>query len=474
MKPKMNRRNFIQYFGSAVAAATVPTFAAAAAEKRPPNIVFVFADDLGPHQIGCYGNAYYQTPNIDTLARDGMLFTAAYAACPVCSPTRASLMTGKYPARLHLTDYIPGQVRKYEKLLEPDWKQHLPLKEVTLAEMLRPAGYVSGHFGKWHLNKDKDYVPGRPMDPASQGFDDVLTTVKPKSSADPAKDAHHVEEITDRAIAFIEANKDRPFFCYVTHNSIHSPDLERPDLVEKYKTRKGFDGAKNHAILAAMVETLDKNTGRILGKIDELGIADNTIVIFFADNGCLRGKTVRKPLRGGKAQLYEGGIREPLLVRWPGAVEPGSTCGEPVSSVDFFPTFAEIAGQKVADPAVDGVSILKLFKGRDGFKRGDGIYWHYPHYHSGGVAPSGAIRLGRYKLIEWYEESFLGLDNPVELFDLEADESETRDLSKEKPQLAARLLKKLLDWRKSVGAQEMPKNPNHDPEKAKHTHRGEF
>ncbi|MCD6287647.1 MAG: sulfatase [Candidatus Hydrogenedentes bacterium] len=467
----MNRRSFVKCIGAALAA---PSIAIAAPRKRLPNIVFIFADDLGPQQITCYGNPYYKTPNIDTLARDGMLFTDAYAACPVCSPTRANVMTGKYPARLHLTDYIPGKVREYEKLLEPKWTKYLPLEEVTIPEMLKPAGYVSGHFGKWHLNKDKNYVLGRPMDPGSQGFDDVFTTVKPKKTDDPNKDAHHVKAITDHAIAFIEANKDKPFFCYVAHNSIHAPELERADLVAAYKARKGCDGKKNHSVLGAMVETLDKNTGRLLKKLDELGIADNTIVIFFSDNGCLQGKTVRKPFRGGKAQLYEGGIREPFLVRWPGVVKPGSRCSEPVSSIDFFPTFAEIAGQKVTDPDVDGVSILPLLRQQGSFNRGDALYWHYPHYHSGGVAPSGAIRDGRYKLIEWYEESVLGLDNPVELFDVVADVGEYNDLSKQKPELAAKMLKKLQAWRKSVGAQEMPVNPNYDPKKAKNSHRGEF
>jgi arylsulfatase A len=466
----MDRRSFIKCIGLAAAA---PSFAAAQI-RRHPNIVMVFADDLGQQQISCYGNPYYKTPNIDTLAKDGMLFTAAYAACPVCSPTRASLMTGKYPARLHLTDYIPGQEREYEKLLEPEWTKHLPLDEVTIPEMLKPAGYVTGHFGKWHLNVDKEYVPGRPMDPGSQGFDDVFTTVKPKSSDDPAKDAHHVKAITDRAIAFIETNKDKPFFCYVTHNSIHSPELEHTDLVAAYEAREGCDGEKNHPILGAMVETLDKNTGRILKKIDELGIAGDTIFIFFADNGCLRGKTVRKPWRGGKAQLYEGGIREPLLVRWPGVVWPKSECAEPVSSIDFFPTFAEIAGQTISDPTVDGVSLVPLLKNTGRFSRGDALYWHYPHYHSGGVAPSGAMRLGRYKVIEWYEESILGLDNPIELFDVGTDVGEDKDLSKEKPELATKMLAKFQRWRKSVGAQEMPVNPNYDPEKAKHSHRGEF
>jgi len=455
----------LKVIGTVVISLALPGCASGSGRSlRTPNIVFILADDQGRHQVGCYGNDFYETPNLDRLAAEGMRFTDAYAACAVCSPTRASIMTGKYPARLHLTDYIPGQIPRNPKLKTPDWTQFLPLKEVTIAEALKPAGYVSGHFGKWHLNRDKHYRPGRAMDPGSQGFDEVFTTVKPSSDADPLADPHHVKEITDRAIAFIENHKKRPFFCYVTHNSIHNPKMERPDLVAKYRAKPGSGDPKNNPIAGAMVETLDKSVGRILDALDELEIADHTLVMYFSDNGGIHAQDELKPLRGGKGQFYEGGIREPLIVRWPGVVRPGTRCEVPVSSIDFFPTLVRAAGLLVADPKVDGESLVPLLMRTGGLAR-EAIYWHFPHYHSSGIAPCGVIRLGRYKLIEWYERSIDGIevDGALELFDLEKDISEQNDLVKKIPKLASRLYKKLKAWRVSVNAQEMTADPDYDP-----------
>jgi uncharacterized sulfatase len=432
---------------------------------RLPNIVLILADDLGWHEVGCYGGTFYQTPNVDLLAQTGMRFQDAYAACPVCSPTRASLMTGKYPARLHLTDFIPGRNKRMpgDKLREPRWTRFLPLQEITLAEALGEAGYRCGHFGKWHLNKDKKYHPGRPGDPGSQGFDDVLTTHKPGAGpkSQYENDAHHVREITERSLAFIERNRDRPFFCYVTHNSIHAPIMERPEQIARYQSKPGAGRPDHNPTVGAMVETLDSSIGEILNKLDELKLTNNTLVIFFSDNGCLWGREVLKPLRGGKAQLYEGGIRVPLVVRWPGKIKAGSVSTTPVISVDFFPTLLEIAGQEISDPKIDGASLLPLLTGSGDFSR-DAIYWHYPHYHSSGIGPSGAIRCGRYKLIEWFDQSRAQVVAPgvatlgaVELFDLQQDISEQHNLVDKKPELARQLYEKLKSWRSSVGAQEM-------------------
>lgn len=331
---------------------------AAPAPAERPNIVFILADDLGWHQLGCYGSKYYQTPNLDRLAEQSMRFTDAYAAQPICSPTRASIMTGKYPARLHLTNYIAGD-KTSRKLKAPDWTKHLPLKETTIAEALRPLGYINGHFGKWHLNRDKDYEPGRPGDPGSQGFDDVLTTHKPSKSSD-MNDPHNVKKITDRSIQFIEKNKNRPFFCYVTHNSVHRPDWERLELVAKYENRTHRWDPGNRPVMAAMVEVLDASVGRLLERIDQLGLADNTIVVFFSDNGMYGDYRTRKPLRGAKGHLYEAGIRVPMMVRWPGRVEPGSTCSVPVISNDFYPTLLEAVGGNTNVPSIDGVSLMPL------------------------------------------------------------------------------------------------------------------
>lgn len=467
----MNRREFLTALGTGAISLAVPNCTNrlnAGTSGKKPNIVFILADDLGWHQLGCYGSDFYETPNVDRLAEEGMRFTDAYAACPVCSPTRASIMTGKYPARLHLTNFIAGFVG-YRELLPPDYKRYLELKEVTIAEALKPAGYISGHFGKWHLNRNKKYKPGRPGDPASQGFDDVLTTHKPGAGPKSRyeNDHHHVREITEHAVAFIENNRDKPFFCYVTHNTIHRPTMERPNLVVKYKAKPGSDQPQNYPTVAAMVETLDKSVGSILYKLDELKIADNTIVIFFSDNGPLRGREVLKPLRGGKGNLYEAGIRVPLLVRWPGMVKPSTECNVPVISNDFFPALLEIAGLKVTDPTVDGESLVPLLRQTGKLKR-DAIYWHYPHYSpQDGTCQGGAIRRGKYKLIEWFEKSIDGIhtDGAIELYDLENDISEQNNLVRQMPQLAAELYVKLKQWRKKVAAQEMTRNPNYKPEK---------
>jgi len=470
---KLDRRRFLGLLGAGVVGMTWPRRSLGAAERKP-NIVFVFADDLGCHQIGCYGNDFYETPNIDRLATQGMRFTDAYAAAPVCSPTRASVMTGKYPARLHLTDYIAGNPYPYAKLKTPDWCKQLPLEEVTIAEVLKETGYACGHFGKWHLNKDKEYAPGRPGDPGSQGFDDVLTTLKPKShetakaGADPDYDAHHVNEITDRAVAFMETHKDHPFFCYVAHNSIHRPEMEYGARIVKYAIKpEASNKMGNNPVLAAMVETLDKSVGRIMKTLDKLDLANNTILVFFSDNGDLYGREGLKPLYGAKADLYEGGIREPLIVRWPGKIESGSTCAELVSSIDFMPTFAEIAGVSDLVPEIDGISLLPVFRQTGSLER-DTLYWHYPHYHSSGIAPSGAIREGKYKLIEWFEKSIDGIETEgaLELFDLEKDVGEQNNLARKMPEKTKQLYQKLAAWRKSVNAQEMEKNALYNPEQA--------
>jgi uncharacterized sulfatase len=469
----MNRRDFLKGIGIGTASVVFTGCGDSShpfgtnSPRRKPNIVFILADDLGWHQLGCYGSTFYETPNLDSFAKKGMRFTDAYAAAPVCSPTRASIMTGKYPARLHLTDFIKGGSPKDKKLLTPEWTPYLPLEEVTIAEALKSAGYACGHFGKWHLNKNKKYKLGRPMDPGSQGFDDVLTTHKPGAGPKSRyeEDWHHVREITERSMAFIENNKDKPFFCYVTHNSIHRPEIEKDDLVAKYSNKPDADNDEkyghNNPKQAAMLETLDKSVGTLLKKLDELNLRDNTIVIFFSDNGHLGPKDSR-PLRGSKADLYEAGIRAPMIVRWPGVVKPATECDVPVISIDFFPTLLEAGGVKVTDPQVDGVSIVPLLKQTGKLKR-DAIYFHYPHYHGQSIAPSGVIRRGKYKLVEWFEKSIDGIDTPgaVELYDLEKDLNEQNNLAEKMPKKARKLHAKLKSWRKSVGAQEMPKNPDY-------------
>jgi arylsulfatase A len=438
-----------------------PCFGRTSAEDdRPPNILFILADDLGWHQLGSYGSNFYRTPHLDRLATQGMRFTDAYAAAPVCSPTRASLMTGKYPARLHLTNFIAGD-RTDRRLQPPDWTKFLPLEEITIAEILKSLGYVTGHFGKWHLNRDKNYRPGRPGDPGSQGFDEVLTTDKPTAESN-MDDPHNVRLITDHAIRFIEANRDRPFFCYVSHNSVHRPDWERLELVEKYENLEQRWDPGNRPVMAAMLEVLDGGVGRLLERVDQLGLADNTLVIFFSDNGMFDDASTRKPLRGAKGHLYEAGIRVPLIVRWPGKVEPGSICSVPVISNDFLPTLVEVAQGDISPLEVDGVSLLPLLLQTLGIER-DAIYFHYPHYSVQGGLPGGAIRRGPLKLIVDYETLWCEGDQEaaLELYDLDADVGEANDLSRQRPGKVLELFRLHREWLEEVGAQRMAPDDNY-------------
>lgn len=429
------------------------------------NIVLILADDLAWNQVGYHGGDFYETPSIDSIARAGMRFSNAYSANPVCSPTRASLMTGKNPARLQITDYIPGSPYPYARLLRPAEVPALALEETTLAELAKSVGYATGHFGKWHLNVDKDYVPGRPKDPRSQGFDDVLTTVKPEYEDDPAADAHHAEEITERSLAFIDAHREVPFFLYVSHHTVHRPLLEKPELIAKYQAKPGADEPVNNPIMGAMIETMDIGVGRILDRLDAHGLSEHTLVIFYSDNGGFEQLQAQDPFRGGKAMLWEGGLRVPLAVKWPGVVEAGSRSDELVTSDDFFPTFADALGISGLPADVDGLSLVPALTGKGALGRTT-LYFHYPHYHHLGYMPAGGIRRGDYKLIEWFEGSIAGVGPAVSLFNLADDPGESRDLSAEHPERAAEMLSRLRDWRREVGALEMRINPDFDPTRA--------
>lgn len=445
-----------------------------AARGRPPNIVFFLVDDMGWSDPACYGNTFHETPNIDRFADEGMRFNNAYAACPVCSPTRASIMTGKYPATLNLTDFIPGHWRPWEKLVVPEMNMHLPPEEVTFAEALKKAGYASGAFGKWHLGGATHY-------PDKQGFDEFVVTggrhfapnfrytANPEleESQQPRDGEYLADFLTRRAERFIGDHRDGPFVLYLSHYAVHIPLQAEAGLIAKYerKTPKPA-GRVNNPIYAAMVEHVDRSLGRVLRKLDELSLADETVVIFFSDNGGLYkrfdgdGPAVMRntPLRAEKGTLYEGGIREPLIVRWPGVVEPGSLCDVPVSSVDFFPTMVDIAGVKDrTGHAVDGVSLLPLLKQSGELDR-SAIYWHYPHYHH--TTPAGAVRAGDYKLIEYFD------DGRMELYNLREDVGEERNLAETMPEKRRELAAMLAAWRKSVGARMPTLNPDYDPEKA--------
>ena len=318
--------------GCGSAALLLPTINSCASRVDKPNIVFILTDDQGWTQLGCYGSKYYETPNIDRLAKKGMRFTNAYAAAPVCSPTRASIMTGKYPARLHLTDFIKGgKPPAGSKLQHPQWSKYLPLEETTIAEALKQDGYTTGFFGKWHLSQDKMPPKSLPYNPDKQGFDESFITYKPSPSMaqewqTPENDGHNVEIITKKSLKFIEEHQHQPFFLCVSHNTIHNPLMEKKSLISKYKKKAGAELKENNPIIAAMLETLDNSVGKLMQKLDDLNLSENTIVLFFSDNGGLEKEADQTPLRSGKASLYEGGIRVPLIIRWKGKIENQKEC----------------------------------------------------------------------------------------------------------------------------------------------------
>ena len=442
--------------------------AGADAESRRPNFVFFLIDDLGWVDTGCYGSRFYETPSIDRLAGDGMRFTNAYAACCVCSPTRASILTGKYPARLHLTDYIPGQKKPWAMLRVPDWTPHLALEEMTIAEALKAAGYVSASIGKWHLGNEPYYPERQGFDlnfggcsagnPPSYFYPYAKGTRTSLNIATGKEGEYLTDRLTHEAEQFLENNRDRPFFLYFPHYAVHTPLEAKKEKIEKYKAKAKPDAGQKNPTYAAMIESVDESVGRILKKLDELGIAGQTVVFFMSDNGGVARITSNAPLRAGKGTLYEGGIREPLIVRWPGVVEPGSVCETAVISVDFYPTILAMAGlEPAAGQTVDGVSLVPLLRQIGGVQR-DAVYWHYPHYHE--TKPCGAIRQGDYKLIEYYE------DGRLELYNLRADIGEQNNLAESTPEKAAELRGRLEEWRQSVGAQMPTPNPDYDPKRA--------
>ena len=449
----LNRREFIKTIGAGATALVLKSDGSYGnSDFQKLNFVFILIDDMGWPDVGCYGSEFHETPNIDRLARQGMRFTDAYAACPVCSPTRASILSGQYPARVGVIDFISGHWRPYEKLRVPKNRtQYLPLDIVTISEALKSAGYVSAMIGKWHLG-------GKEHTPEKQGFDFVRQQGKNLNDK-------RVTAYTDYAIQFIEQNRTKPFFLYLSHNTVHIPLEARKELVEKYQNKSKPPTGVNNATYAAMVEHLDRNIGRLLQKIDNLKLRDNTMVIFFSDNGGLRqmfrktGPIVSSnaPLRDEKGTLYEGGIREPLNVRWPGVVKPGSACSVPVTSVDFYPTFLEITGVTKPDrQALDGQSMVCLLKQKDGNQE-RAIYWHYPVYHHS--SPAGAIRQGDWKLIEFFDGGRL------ELYNLKDDIGEKNNLVASMPKIAKELHQKLAAWRKSVHAAMPQPNPDFDSAK---------
>ena len=461
-----------------------------------PNIIFILIDDLGWTDLTCCGSGFYETPNLDRLATQGMRLTDAYAAAPVCSPTRASIVTGKYPAALGITDWIDSAGHMHPlrgQLVDVPYLKRLTTSEHSVARALRDGGYATWHVGKWHLG-------GEGFMPEDHGFEVNIGgcnygspgangyfspwSIPVLADADVPKGTYLGDYLTDRAIELIRKRDGRPFFMNFWHYDVHIPIQGKPELIAKYEAKARAlgldklptfedcgpfpteDKRDRHVIrrllhsdpvYAAMIESLDANIGRLMDALNEEGLADNTVVMFTSDNGGLvtaeGSPTCNAPLAEGKGWMYEGGTREPLLVCWPGVARPGSVCSEPVTSTDFYPTFLEMAGLPLL-PAqhADGVSMVPVLRGGSA-PEGRALFWHYPHYGNQGGTPGSSVRLGDYKLIEFFE------DGRLELYNLREDISETRNLAAAMPAKVEELRALLDDWRRRVEAAIPARNP---------------
>lgn len=424
-----------------------------------PNFIIILADDLGWADLPLYGNLFHETPALDRLAGEGMRFTQFYAAA-VCSPTRANLQSGRNEARFGITQHIPGHRRPFARLTDPTVASHLPLLVETFAERLQEAGYASGYFGKWHLGP-------RGFGPSEQGwqttFEHIGHNVPPEKSGD-GKERRTAEFLTEQAIQFIEAHRERPFVLQLSHFAVHIPLQVLPELEQKYRAKQPVPGYPSRPDYAALLEELDQSVGVLVAAVDRLGLAERTLVLFLSDNGGLvhdqsgRTYTSNAPLRGEKGTLYEGGIRVPAIARWPGSVPAGTVNRTPISTTDLHPTLLELAGIKLPpDATLDGHSLAALLLDPLAELPDRSQFWHLPHYHHG--RPASAVRWGNLKLIEHYE------DGQLELFDLETDPGEQSDLAAIRPQQVARLHNEMRAWRRRTAAQ-MPKpNPDFDPKR---------
>ncbi|NLY01441.1 MAG: sulfatase [Rhodopirellula sp.] len=432
---------------------------AADAAGRKPNIVFLLIDDMGWPDVACYGHQFHETPAIDRLARDGVRFTDFYAATPVCSSTRSTIQTGQYSARTGITDFIPGHWRPFEKLIVPPIEHELREGIRSPGDCLAAAGYQTAYFGKWHLGPEPEKLGYQVTErQLGKDFQKWRTTKKPGPKS--------IDFLTDATLWFIQQNRDRPFFVTLSHHAVHIPVEARAETTAKYDNKPKPEEGVNNPVYAAMVEDLDTSIGRILDKLKELGLSDDTIVVFTSDNGGIRmmftgvGDVIsdNAPLRDEKGTLYEGGIRVPLIVRWPGVVAPGSVCDEPATTADLLSTFCEIASAQLPQQPIDGTSLVPLLEDPTQTLPRDAIYFHYPHYHHS--RPAGAIRAREWKLIEFFD------DEKRELYHLENDIGESNDLAAAKPELARQLQQELAAWRERVGARMTTKNPNYDPHRA--------
>ena len=461
-----------------------------ATKAGSPNIVMFVVDDLGQRDLGCYGSTFYDTHHIDHLATQGTRFTHAYASCPVCSPTRVSLITGRYPQRAGVTDYIgaaqPEKWKRNTRHLPASYVEQLPLEEISIAEALKAAGYATFFAGKWHLG-------GEGFSPEDQGFDINMGGLSQggpyggkkyfspygNSKLPDGPDGEHLpDRLATEATKFIQSHQDQPFLVYLPFYSVHTPLMSRKDLQEKYEARRAALSrvdqfgeepprkvrlSQDHAVYAGMVEAMDLAVGKVLAKLDELELTENTLVIFTSDNGGLStsegSPTSNLPLRAGKGWLYEGGIRTAGIIRWPGPSEAGQISSIPICSIDYFPTILEVAGlAQPEDRKIDGVSILTLLKSKAIFSPRP-LFWHYPHYGNQGGAPGAAILEGDWKLIEWFDEP------RTELFNLKTDPSETQNVAEENAARVMAMRASLRAWQNDVDAKPTTINRNYDASK---------
>jgi len=428
-----------------------------------PNIVFILADDLGYTDLGCYGSKYYETPNIDRLAAEGVRFTDGYTCGPNCQPTRAALMSGQYGPRTGV--YTVGDIDRFNWRSRPlrpvDNVTALPMEKIAVADALRSAGYATGMFGKWHLGN------GAGRHPSRRGFDEAIESsgvhfnFRTRPPVEAAEGAYLADFLTDRAVDFIERRREGPFFLYLPHYAVHAPHQAKGELIDRFR-EKAPAGGHRDPTYAAMIASVDESVGRIVATLERLGLAENTLVIFSSDNGGVggyareglgeKGITDNAPLRGGKGMLYEGGVRVPYIFRWPGTIAAGRSEGTLVNSVDLYPTLLELAGaDPPADYPLDGVSYAGVLRGEGPAAERDGLYWHFPGYLGFGrdqwrTTPCGSVRSGDWKLIEYFE------DGRLELYNLRDDAGETRNLAADEPEKVAELREKMLAWRESVGA----------------------
>lgn len=442
-----------------VLAILLAAVAGRAAEARP-NVVLILADDLGWADLACYGNTFNETPNLDRLAREGLRFTQFYAG-PVCSPTRANLQSGRDQARFGITQHIPGHRRPYAKLADPVVPLQLPLEVETFAERLRPAGYATGYFGKWHLGGDGH-------GPTQQGWDTAIEftgNTVPARIDGGAGARRSADYLAGKAEEFITANRERPFLLQISPSAVHIPLSTTPELLAKYRAKKPMAGYPSRPDYAGLLEELDQCVGRIVAALDRAGLAEKTLVLFLSDNGGLVHQqdgvivTSNAPLRDEKGSLYEGGIRVPAIARWPGRITAGTTSATPAITMDVYPTLLALAGvAPLPGQPPDGVSLVPLFARPGATLPRDTLTWHLPHYHHS--TPASAIRRGDWKLIEFFET------DTVELYHLGQDVGETTNLAAREPARARELRAALADWRRAVGARMPTPNPNYDPARA--------